>query len=92
MSIYGDNFDDSAEDDPEITDNVEVEDNRCVTPENYRQEIDYFCDDKSYLNYRSILVLILAVLIILANLLLIYVLTKSPKLRKKVGKYVIDRI
>ena len=86
MSVY-----DSAEDDPEITDNVEVED-RCVTPENYRQEIDGFCDDKSYLNYRSILVLILAVLIILANLLLIYVLTKSPKLRKQVGKYVIDRI
>ena len=86
MSVY-----DSAEDDPEITDNVEVED-RCVTPENYRQEIDDFCDDKSYLNYRSILVLILAVLIILANLLLIYVLTKSPKLRKQVGKYVIDRI
>ena len=91
MSIYDDNFDDSAEDDPEITDNVEVED-RCVTPENYRQEIDDFCDDKSYLNYRSVLVLILAVLIILANLLLIYVLTKSPKLRKQVGKYVIDRI
>ena len=86
MSVY-----DSAEDDPEITDNVEVED-RCVTPENYRQEIDDFCDDKSYLNYRSILVLILAVLIILANLLLIYVLTKSPKLRKQVGKYVTDRI
>ena len=86
MSVY-----DSAEDDPEITDNVEVED-RCVTPENYRQEIDDFCDDKSYLNYRSVLVLILAVLIILANLLLIYVLTKSPKLRKQVGKYVIDRI